>query len=669
MGVVSRAEALRPPETCPSPGFARVAAGWFHAVRVALFGLLCGFAVGAEAWGRDFDFIVLNYHDIIDGEEERPPPFDRFAVSKRHFEDHLEWLRANGYHCVGVQDLVDAAAGRKSLPPKAVLLSFDDGYASFYTDALPLLKKYNAPAVLSLVGKWMDGTEREDVTAHKPLLTWPQVREIAGTKLVEIASHGYGLHGAVPAHPMGGTRPAAVTRRYDAGTKRYETEAEYRRRIASEMEKSADFLFHAIGIRPRVMVWPYGEYNDVTLDQARAAGMPITMGLVDGGNFLSDLGAVKRLILTDNPDAGTFSRIVTTRREGVGPERVVHVDLDYIHDPDPAQTRRNLDDLVERIRAMSVTTVYLQAFADPDGDGGADALYFPNRHLPVREDLFGYAAHMLRQNANVRIYAWMPMMAFVGDIPDEWYVHELNDGKTVLSKTHYKRLSPFHKEARKFIGDIFNDLAACCDFHGIVFHDDGLLSDFEDASPAALAHARDAWRLPASVEALRATPAMRMEWARQKSEFLARFTDELAEGVRSYRPRLKTARNMYPLPILEPGSEEWLAQSLPVFLKHYDHVAIEAMPFMEKAKDPEAWLRALVKQVAAHDGGLDKAVFELQSVDWEKSKPVPTNQFLGQIDLLLGLGAINIGYYPDNFHTNVPDLASTQKALSGARRP
>ena len=49
----------------------------------------------------------------------------------------------------------------------------------------------------------------------------------------------------------------------------------------------------------------------------------------------------------------------------------MHVDLNNIHDPDPAQTERNLQLLLSRIHAMGGNTVYRQAFADPDGHGTA----------------------------------------------------------------------------------------------------------------------------------------------------------------------------------------------------------------------------------------------------------------------------------------------------------
>jgi biofilm PGA synthesis lipoprotein PgaB len=372
--------------------------------------------------------------------------------------------------------------------------------------------------------------------------------------------------------------------------------------------------------------------------------------------------------LTDDPEDTAFANIVTTLRAD-RPQRVMHVDLDYVWDTDPAQQRRNLDALIARVAASGATTVYLQAYSDPDGDGNADALYFPNRHLPVKEDLFGYAAAQLKNRAGVKVYAWMPMMAFKTDLPADWYVKEWKDGKAVTPGHIYTRLSPFVPAARRWVGDLYEDLAKHAAFDGLLFHDDGILSDYEDVSPAALAYGHKHWGLPADIDALRATPASRLAWARHKDELKADYTDELAARARVYRSYIKTARNIYSRPILQADAEEWYAQSLPVFLKHYDFVAVEAMPTMEEATDGDAWLKALVAKVAAVPGALDKTVFELQSVDWRSHRPVGPDAFGHEVALLKSAGAEHFGYYPDDVHTNTPQLAAVQAAFAQVRQP
>ncbi len=614
------------------------------------------------AYSKDGHFVVLNYHDIV-GAEGAKPPFDSMDVAVDHFEEHLEWLKKEGYKIVSVQNVFDAAAGKEPLPDKAALLTFDDGYLTFYTRVFPILKKYHYPATVALVGTWMDGSVTAN-TPGKPLMNWEQVREVANSGLVEIASHTYDLHDGILANPQGNTQAAAITRLYDDPMLIYENDEQYHARIRAAMFKSAEFIFQYVGIRPRVLVWPYGEYNETSVFAAKEAGMPMTMGLVDGFNTLANLSALRRLIMIDNPDVKKFAEMLTGLRDKPT-RRVVHLDMDYLYDKDPEQTERNISSVVKRIDDMRINTVYLQAYDDPDGDGNAEALYFPNRHLPVKQDLFNRVAWQLKKRAGVKVYAWLPIMAFKNkDIDESWYVQEWKDGKAQVSSHIYTRLSPFNQEARQYVAEIYEDLGKYCNFDGILFHDDGILSDFEDVSPAALAYGKQVWGISDDFNKLHATSKSRMEWAKHKTELMGQFTDELTNRVRFYRPTIKTARNFYALPLLQPDSEEWYAQSFKSFLAHYDYVAIEAMPFMEEAKNPNQWLTDLVKAAAKEPDGLKKTVFELQAVNWKNQQKIPSKVFVEQLNLLKQLGVKHIGYYPDNVFENQPRLEDLKQHFS-----
>ena len=157
---------------------------------------------------------------------------------------------------------------------------------------------------------------------------------------------------------------------------------------------------------------------------------------------------------------------------------------------------------------------------------------------------------------------------------------------------------------------------------------------------------------------------MSLSWGEHKTEFINQLTDELANRVRFYRPGIKTARNFYSLPLIKPFSEEWFAQSFDSFITHYDYVAIEAMPFMEEAENPTEWLTDLVKKAATHRNGLNKTIFELQTVDWRNSQKIKMETFLGQVSLLQKLGVKHIGYYPDNVFENHPTLKDLQEKFT-----
>lgn len=609
---------------------------------------------------EEHHFLVLNYHDIVKAGSSKSS-LNSMDVSVDHFEDHLVWLKKNGYKIVSVQNVLDAAAGKNSIPDKSVLLTFDDGYQSFYTRVFPLLKKYHYPATVALIGSWIDGIDTPD-EAGKQLLTWDQVREMVKSGLVEMASHTYDLHKSAVANPQGDSQAATVTRLYDIKTGRYETDEQYRERIHLALMKSAEFIFQHAGVWPRVMVWPYGEYNDIALEASREAGMSMTMGLIDGFNTVANIDVLRRLIMTDNPNVRQFAEIVSKLRTDRS-LRIAHVDMDYLYDEDPKQTERNIEAEIQRIADMHINTVFLQAYSDSGDDGNADALYFPNRHLPVKQDLLSHVAWQLKTRAGVNVYAWMPIFAFQNKLPDSWYVQEWRDGKAQKSSHIYTRLSVFHPEARRYVTEIYEDLGRYCNVDGILFRDDGILSDREDVSPVALSFGRDVWGLPDQFEKLHVAPIMRLAWTQHKIELISQFTDELANRVRDNRPGIKTARNLYASPLLKPDTEEGYAQSFKSFLAHYDYVVIETMPFMEEKKTVQ-WLTELVAAAAHYPEGLKKSVFELQTVNWKTLEKIPSSVFIGQLELLRKLGVHHIGYYPDDVYLDQPRLTDLQKHFS-----
>src|SRR5262245_9080902 len=95
----------------------------------------------------DTDYTVLAYHDVVD--DAGSLSYD--SITLRNLAIHFDWLREHGYRVVSVDDVLAAHRGKRPLPPQAVLLTFDDGYRSFYTHVYPLLRAFNYPAVLSVV--------------------------------------------------------------------------------------------------------------------------------------------------------------------------------------------------------------------------------------------------------------------------------------------------------------------------------------------------------------------------------------------------------------------------------------------------------------------------------------------------------------------------------------
>ncbi|WP_286687417.1 poly-beta-1,6-N-acetyl-D-glucosamine N-deacetylase PgaB [Acinetobacter sp. GWC1_38_13] len=619
--------------------------------------------------------MVIGYHEITDEKDALIPSY---AVTTQQFSEHIQWLKKNGYHFINVDQLIKAHQGKYRLPKKPVLLTVDDGYQSFYQNAYPIIRKNKIPVLLAVVGSWLEPSNLEKVDFggepidRNKILSWSELKEMQSSGLVEIASHSYHLHEGVNANPQGNLEPAAISRIYDPKNQSYESDSAYQQRIYQDLKKNNDLL-QAHGLRsPRVMVWPYGRYNMQLVQTAKQLGMPITITLDDGADHAKQsLQNMSRILIQGNMSTNALAQEIKNRELNLNdnnrPQKIMHVDLDYIYDPDPQQEERNLSHLLDRINGMGVNTVYLQAFSDPDANGSADMVYFPNRHIPMRADLFNRVAWQIQTRTSVqRLYAWMPMLAW--ELPKTNPVaNELVQTEQVKAGEHlnmgYIRLSPFSPKARQTIKEIYQDLAKSTPFDGLLFHDDVTLSDYEDASPQALA-AYTQQGLTTDLAKIRNNDADLQKWTAYKTQYLDDFAMELANEVRQYQPYLMTARNLYAQVALNAYAENWYAQSLEQSLNRYDFTAIMAMPYMEKVDQPEQFYSNILKRLKKYPNGIKKSVMELQAVNWRNDQKIPSEEMAATIKSLYQQGAMHIAYYPDDPIKDHPDVKQMHDAFA-----
>jgi peptidoglycan/xylan/chitin deacetylase (PgdA/CDA1 family) len=130
-------------------------------IAILLFCLLLGLQLRYNLFTSfQNGFRVLMYHQID------PERSDALTVKLEDFEKQLRYLLWFRYHIISLSDVLSFIEKGTSLPPKSVLLTFDDGYQNNFEYVLPLLKKYNVKATIFLpvryIGKinaWDNGSE------------------------------------------------------------------------------------------------------------------------------------------------------------------------------------------------------------------------------------------------------------------------------------------------------------------------------------------------------------------------------------------------------------------------------------------------------------------------------------------------------------------------------
>ncbi|PIP21498.1 MAG: polysaccharide deacetylase [Candidatus Nealsonbacteria bacterium CG23_combo_of_CG06-09_8_20_14_all_40_13] len=122
---------------------------------------------------------ILMYHYIRNFQDPNDKIGTDLSVSPDNFNQQMAYLAKQGWQTVSLEDLANYFESGKTINPKSVIITFDDGYADAYQNALPLLEKYKFKATFFIItGK-----------VEKPgYLSWSQIAELAKAGM-EIGSH------------------------------------------------------------------------------------------------------------------------------------------------------------------------------------------------------------------------------------------------------------------------------------------------------------------------------------------------------------------------------------------------------------------------------------------------------------------------------------------------
>jgi len=253
-------------------------------------------AAGASArwnWWRPLaeGIPALMYHKI--GEPPRGSRIGKLWVTADDFRWQMEYLLRHGYTPMLFRELAEAEDGRRGLPARPALVTFDDGYANNFELAYPVLRELGVKANIFLVYETIDRHNAWHDPATEPwlrMLSWAQVREMQDSGLVEFGSHTM-RHRHLPSIPL--------------------EEARW------ELTESKLRLEEKLGRTMIGFAYPYGggAYAPAVRAAARAAGYRYDFGIRQGiSPWPWDAGrdgALKRLLIRGDDDRFDFHLNVT----------------------------------------------------------------------------------------------------------------------------------------------------------------------------------------------------------------------------------------------------------------------------------------------------------------------------------------------------------------------
>jgi peptidoglycan/xylan/chitin deacetylase (PgdA/CDA1 family) len=238
---------------------------------------------------------ILMYHSIADEDEKEIHAYYRTATARTVFATQMSDLHNAGYTVLSLADAVGRLADSSQTMARDVVITFDDGYRNFYTNAFPILNQHGYTATMFLPTSQI-GKSRQTFKGRE-CLTWGEVRELQ--------SHGISFGSHTVTHPQ--------LYRLDA------------RKIEEEVVASKETIEHELGCAVESFAYPYAfpeadvEFKKQlrqTLCQAGYKyGVCTTVGRPTHG---SDLLFLKRLPVNSSDDVRLFRAKLTGAYDWLG---------------------------------------------------------------------------------------------------------------------------------------------------------------------------------------------------------------------------------------------------------------------------------------------------------------------------------------------------------------
>jgi len=195
-------------------------------------------------------------------------------VTPEVLERQMQYLEENGYTTITCKQLAAYLHEGEALPPRPVLITFDDGWRSVFLHAFPVLQRHRMKAtvflITAMVGKMEALTDPvQAIAGLGAYLSWDEVREMAESGLVRFESHTHNLHFADSRRRAG---MDIVSREY----------------LLEDLQESIRLIEQATGYRPVAFAYPYGHYRKSYEDSLERTGISLAFTTRSGETHFGD---------------------------------------------------------------------------------------------------------------------------------------------------------------------------------------------------------------------------------------------------------------------------------------------------------------------------------------------------------------------------------------------
>lgn len=181
---------------------------------------------------------ILMYHYLSIPPDNADIYRQDLSVTPENFRQQLTYLRDNGFTTIDLYDLALALANQIQLPPKPIILTFDDGYVDNYHNAFPILQQFGMKAVFFIITNPIEQGDGQ-------YMTWEMVREM------QLAGMSIELHSQT--HP-----DLTLLTHSDK---------------VWEIKAAQQLIYERVGHYPLFLAYPGGRYDEAVLGVVREADL------------------------------------------------------------------------------------------------------------------------------------------------------------------------------------------------------------------------------------------------------------------------------------------------------------------------------------------------------------------------------------------------------------
>lgn len=214
---------------------------------------------------------VIMYHSVLKDTEMS----GKYVVTPDTLKNDIQYLKNNGYTFVSAQELINYTENSGVLPDKPVLLTFDDGFYNNYGYVKPILEKYGAKAVISVVGSYTDEYSESNIANMTyGYVRWSDVYDMFLSSRIEIGNHSYDFHS---------------NNNGRNGSKRNKGEDinAYKKVFYDDTKKAQDRFMTKTGFSPYIYTYPFGAYSEETTDILKDMGFKMSLSCNEGINSIT----------------------------------------------------------------------------------------------------------------------------------------------------------------------------------------------------------------------------------------------------------------------------------------------------------------------------------------------------------------------------------------------